>query len=211
MIDFEHIKKIDLDNNNGLSQIMGLAAQQHHDAFFVFYETLKIIRPSNILEIGTALGGFTEFLCLACKELKIDCKILSYDISDRPWYTDIEKQGATIKVENIFSNDYTEIEQEPIDFIKRDGITLVLCDGGNKIKEFNILSDYLKENDIIMAHDYAFNIEYFNSNIKNKRWNWQEIQYSDIQESCKRNNLVSFMKDKFDPIVWCCFVKEKSL
>jgi hypothetical protein len=212
MINAENInKKIDLDNNDGLSQVMGLAAQQHHEAFFVFYDVLKMIRPSNILEIGTALGGFTEFLCLACKDLNIDCKILSYDINNRSWYNEIEQKGATIKVENIFFNDYTEVKQEAIDFIKNDGLTLVLCDGGNKIGEFNILSKFLKENDIIMAHDYASSIEYFNSEIRGKRWNWHEIEYSNIKEACEKNNLSPFMKEKFDPIVWCCFMKEKTL
>lgn len=46
-------------------------------------------------------------------------------------------------------------------FIKREGTTLILCDGGSKINEFNILSKYLKSGDIIMAHDYVDTKENF--------------------------------------------------
>ena len=161
-------QKIDLANEQGMSQVFGLAAQQHHNAFIKFYDMISLLKPARILEIGTALGGFTEFLYLITKDLEINCKILSYDINEHPWYKDIINKGVDIRVENIFFNNYTEINPFVIDFIQQEGLTIVLCDGGNKIQEFNILSTYLKNNDIIMAHDYAISNEYFNSNIKNK-------------------------------------------
>jgi len=91
--------------------------------------------------------------------------------------------------------------------ISNGGKTLVLCDGGNKINEFNFYSDFIKNGDIIMAHDYSESTEFFNENINEKIWNWMEITYDDIKESVEQNNLVKYEKINFDNAVWCCFQK----
>jgi predicted O-methyltransferase YrrM len=53
-------KKIDLAANDGLSVYNGHAAQQHHNVFEVMYNFYDKVKPKNVLEIGTALGGFTR-------------------------------------------------------------------------------------------------------------------------------------------------------
>ena len=94
------------------------AAQQNHNAFEAFYYFLDEIKPKRILEIGTALGGFTSFLNYACKKLEIDCKILSYDINDRgESYNVIRQQGIDVRIEDIFLNNYSEIKEEIQNFI----------------------------------------------------------------------------------------------
>jgi hypothetical protein len=82
-----------------------------------------------------------------------------------------------------------------------------MCDGGNTAKEFDTYCTYLKLGDIIMAHDYAPNIEVFNSKYKNKIWNWMEIQDKDIESSVKKYKLKDYYK-KFEDIAWVC--KSKS-
>lgn len=201
-----HIKKIDLENDNGLSSIDNHAAQQHHAVYEKFYSLLQETKPSRILEIGTALGGFTAFLGLATKELGLDTKIRSYDISDKPWYDELRTSGIDIFLADIFHN-YTSVDQDAIDFIRQPGLTMVLCDGGNKIHEFNLLGHYIKPNDIIMAHDYSESTEYFYEHIKNKIWNWHEIKYQDISETCKKCNLIPFKQEELASVVWCCFMK----
>jgi 23S rRNA U2552 (ribose-2'-O)-methylase RlmE/FtsJ len=203
-----HLKEIDLEHNNGLSSIGNHAAQQHHAAYQKFYSLLQRTKPQRILEIGTALGGFTAVLDLATKELGLNTKIRSYDISDRSWYDELRSNGVDVFVLNIFHNNYTSIDKDIIDFIQKDGVTLILCDGGYKIGEFNILSSYIKHNDIIMAHDYAPNREYFEEHMKNKIWNWHEIQDSDIIESCQKYGLVPYMREEFLNVAWACFKKE---
>ena len=84
----------------------------------------------------------------------------------------------------------------------------MLCDGGSKKNEFRILSDYLKVGDVIMAHDYAPNEEYFQEHINNKIWNWLEIQDNDINEPSLRNNLIPYMEDDFRQVVWACKIKQ---
>ena len=141
----EITKKIDLNVNDGLSSYMGMAAQQNHNVYQTFYNFLNEIKPKRIIEIGTALGGFTQFLKKVSDESHLNIDILSYDIHKMAWYEDMVKTGIDVRVENIFDVDYSFIKQEVIDFIQQDGITIVLCDGGDKVREFNILSNYIKE------------------------------------------------------------------
>lgn len=203
-------KTIDLENNDGLSSILFHAAQQNHNAYEAFYELFSSVRPVRILEIGTALGGFTAYMDLACKEIGIHTKIRSYDIHSHSWYDDLRLKNIDVIIDNIFTDNYTDLKNySVIDFIKDDGLCLVLCDGGNKKQEFNILSRYLKINDIIMAHDYAPNTNYFQSDMNRKIWNWHEIQDTDIQESIQNNGLHPYMREKMLSVAWACFIKKE--
>ena len=88
---------------------------------------------------------------------------------------------------------------------------LLLCDGGNKIKEFNIYSNYLSTGSYIMAHDYAPNREYFLENINKKRWNWFEIEDSDVEDTMKKNRLTKSIYDKyFTQVAWVQCRKKRS-
>jgi len=201
------IKKINLENNDGLSAYMNLASQQNHNVYEIFYNFLNEIKPKRILEIGTALGGFTQFLKNVSDESELNIDILSYDIHRMDWYQSMVKPGLDIKVENVFDEHYLTVKQEVIDFIQQDGITIVLCDGGNKVGEFNILSNFIKQGDFIMAHDYVDTRENFNQNYDRKIWNWHEISESDISIACDRNNLKPYNKVIFDSVVWVCKTK----
>ena len=205
----ENITRLtNLEENDSLSAFRGHTAQQSHNVYQVFYDFILEVKPNRILEIGTALGGFTEFLKIITDELNLDTKILSYDISERQWYHQMIEKGIDVRVENIFNEDWTGVKQEVVDFVQQDGTTIVLCDGGWKIGEFNVISKYIKNGDFILAHDYAENKEVFESKILNKIWNWHEIADSDISEASEENNLKIYEKDRFENVVWTCRRKE---
>ena len=197
----------DLTKNDSLSAFKGHTAQQSHNAYQVFYDFISEVKPVRILEIGTALGGFTEFLKIITDELNLNTKILSYDISERPWYNQMIEKGIDVRVEDIFNEDWSGVKQDVVDFIQQDGLTIVLCDGGWKIGEFKIFSKLIKDGDFILAHDYSISKEIYESEIKDKIWNWCEITESDIQESVIENNLKSYNQDKFSQAVWVCKIK----
>jgi cephalosporin hydroxylase len=200
-------KTSNLTENDSLSAFDGNMAQQHHNVYSTFYKLIDDTKPKRILEIGTALGGFTMFLKKVVDSFNLDTKILTFDISARPWYDDMKQMGIDVRVEDIF-NDYQDIPNEIKNFIKQDGLTIILCDGGDKIKEFKLLSHFLKKGDIIMAHDYAPNQEYFDNYINGKIWNWLEIQDKDINESCMKHNLTPFMEYELRDVVWVGKIKE---
>jgi len=197
-----------LAEHDSLSSYLGHAAQQNHYAYEAFYNLLNEVKPSRILEIGTAMGGFTMFLKLTCNDLHLNIPILSYDIHGRQEHSTLIESGVDVRIENVFNDNYSEVKQEIIDYIQQDGTTLVLCDGGWKIGEFNLLSKFIKQGDIIMAHDYASTTDYFNNHINLKFWNWLEIQDSDIQGAVSSNNLEPFMQEQFTQAVWVCKIKK---
>jgi hypothetical protein len=90
-----------------------------------------------------------------------------------------------------------------------EGTTIVMCDGGSKKNEMKILGKYLKPGDIIMAHDYAPTIEYFENFIYGKIWKWCEILDSDIENVVTEYNLEPYMKDEFQEVVWVCKIKKQ--
>jgi hypothetical protein len=196
-----------LEIDDSLSAFMGHASQQSHNVYEIFYEFIKEVKPKRILEIGTALGGFTEFLKIITDELNLNTKILSYDIAERPWYYEMIEKGIDVRVENIFNEEWSGVKSEVEEFIKQDGVSIVLCDGGWKIGEFKIFSKIIKQSDFILAHDYSHDQETFENEIKNKIWNWLEITYVDIEQSCIENNLEPYKQEIFSNAVWVCMKK----
>jgi len=203
----EITKKCILEHNDSISTYKGWGAQQNYNTFEVFYNFMKEVKPKRILEIGTSLGGFTQFLQYSLNELNLNSKILSLDIHRLKWYDEIINMGVDVRIENIFLDNFKDIPQEYKDFINEEGTTVILCDGGDKIREFNLLSNFMKKGDYILAHDYAYDKELFEKEINKKIWNWHEISETDIKEACERNNLTDFNREIFQSVVWVCKIK----
>ena len=185
----------------------GLKAQQHPEAFNVFLNFLNQIKPARILEIGTAGGGFTLFVRDALNALGLATTTYkSFDIEEQDSYSLLRQNNVEVNIENIFDSDYQNIEKyshvEP--FIQEEGATLVLCDGGNKITEFNTIAPLLKPQDFIMAHDYVESYAVFKEKFFSKIWNWCEIQESHIEQTSKECGLVPYGQNSFAPVVWVC-------
>jgi len=202
-------KKVNIADNDGLSSFKNFACQQHHDVYEVFFNFIAEVKPARILEIGTALGGFTSYLKEVVNTLNIQCNIRSYDIHRMQWYIDIINTGVDIRVENIFNSDWSEVDDEVVSYIQSAGPTIVLCDGGNKVGEFNTLSKYIKNKDFILAHDFSKTRDFFEENIKTKIWNWLEIEESNIQQACENYSLYDYNSDTFAKVVWAC--KQKNI
>lgn len=157
---------------------------------------------ARIIELGTFHGGLSVFLGIYCFMKNIP--FITYDI--QPFVNSInnvKQLFKTLKVDYRLKN-INDCHDEITSEIKKPGLTLLLCDGGDKVNEFNVFSDYIKPGDVIMAHDYAHDDKTFNDKIKNKLWNWHEIKYSQIETACNRNNLKDFMREDFENAVWVC-------
>lgn len=191
-----------------------LFVSQNHLAETMFHELLGVIKPNQILEIGTLHGGLTLMLRDIMDKLElINNPIRTYDINDQEFLKPLViDRNVEVLTKNIFNDDYTNFRndqsyQELKDFIQKPGTTMVLCDGGCKKCEFNLIAPLLKKQDIIMAHDYAPNQTYFENYMKDKLWDWLEIQDSDIQESVDKYNLISFEQHIAQNAAWCCKIK----
>tara|TARA_B110000285_G_C15110837_1_gene611014 strand:+ start:1003 stop:1629 length:627 start_codon:yes stop_codon:yes gene_type:complete len=193
-----------LEENNSLSGYDGYTAQQHQNAYQVFYDFLSETAPARILEIGTGQGGFTRFLRTTCNELELNTEIRTFDISLNRNET---VSGIQYSNQNIFNDNWSTADQDAVSFIQGDGVTVVLCDGGWKVGEFNILSNYIKPGDFILGHDYAENEEIFQQSINKVIWNWHELKLSDVSPAIERNNLTEYKKEIFSNAAWLCTKK----
>lgn len=188
-----------------------LFMSQHRDAPKVFKEFLSVVRPSRILEIGTFHGGLTLLLRDILDELNLqDSTIRTYDINEQEFLKPLVKErNVEVYTQNLFNNDYTDwvdkvAKEEVYSFINYPGTTIIMCDGGCKKCEFNLIAPFLKNNDIIMAHDYAPDTDYFEKYMKGKIWDWNEINEYDISISSEKYSLKSFYQEKMQNIAWCC-------
>ena len=213
--------EINLPNNSSKVcaqfEYRGLYVLQNPNIINAFEKLFLKIKPKRVLEIGTEYGGLTLLL----KDLLLKCDIKNfmvrtYDIKPPNLlinHEDLSKY-IEIKIENMFNTEGSSFKlkenslKDINNFLLKDSPNIIICDGGNKKMEFDVFSDLMKSGDIIMVHDYAENNDVFQNKIKDKTWNWFEIQESDIKESSERNNLDFFMKDEFEKLAWSCKIKK---
>jgi hypothetical protein len=166
----------------------------------------KIIKNFDlILEIGTHRGAFSIWLY---NNKNINCKFKTFEIDPSVIkIPDKYKSLIDIEIADCFSEKtICDIKN----LIETHGKTMLLCDGGNKNKEFITYSKYLKPNDIIMLHDYADNIKNYEQITKKHNWKHGcESWFDAIEQSVIENNLEKFLYDDFSEILWGSFIKRK--
>jgi hypothetical protein len=191
-----------------------LAISQNPNIEKFLTKLLLKTNPSRILEIGTSHGGLTLMIRdILDNNSLTETEVLTYDVYEQTFLKHLNR-NIKIKTESLFCNQYRDFvcESSKVEiskYIQQNGTTIVLCDGGNKISEFRLFAEIIKNNDIIMAHDYAPNSEYFETHMRDKIWSWHEIQDSDIQESCDKANLFPYMEEEALEVAWVC--KQKRL
>jgi len=140
-----------------LTSFAGHTANQTPSAFYVLEDFLtKKNDIKRILEIGTAEGGTT--ILFGLHAFKNNGETLTFDnqkVPEDSWKELAKLLGIELSNLNVFTEEGTNKIKE---FVQRDGISLLFCDGGNKVQEFNTFAPFLKSNDIIMAHDYKHEI-----------------------------------------------------
>lgn len=152
-----------------------------------FKKFLKNKNFDTIIEIGTAFGGLTMLLV----DLNPFAKIHTFDVTD--WSKNLI-DGATKHIGNVFFEEKENI----VSMILEEKKILLICDGGDKPKEFNVFAPYLKSGDFIIAHDYEENT---------CNWEWVEIRKTDIEDIVKECNLLPHMSDVMGEVAWACFEK----
>ena len=185
------------DHKWGGGLYKGIFTQQNKNFYPAFEKLFAQENIVRVLEIGTATGGFIR----AVRDLT-DAEIITYDVLETKHKATLEENNISVNVKSVFE-DYENVE----DYISGKGQVLVLCDGGNKIKEFDVFSKLLKSGDIIMAHDYSRDEELYQAYIKNHVWRWCEIQYKDIAMAVETNNLEPVLTEEFQEAVWTCWKK----
>lgn len=174
-------------------------AMQNQLAFEKFKQFLAAEKFDNVIEIGTADGGFAFFL--SDQSDIHGFNFITYDIKATPKSDEYNARNIRAVVRDVFAPESVE----EIKAVLATGKTLILCDGGDKIKEFNHFSQFLKSGDFIMAHDYGPSGEWFWKNMKGKYWDWLEIWDDEIKEGLSR--VQKYHKIDFSRAAWLCSFK----
>jgi len=120
----------------GTFSYLNARVQQHPDSFSVFEKFFEQNQDLDlVIELGSGGGGLSMFISDQCK--KYDIKFVTYEkrpdagITNNPEFS---KRNIDFRQQDIFDE---KTISECKELLSSCGKSLVLCDGGNKIKEFN--------------------------------------------------------------------------
>jgi len=189
------IETIINDNNGEYILINGILTGQTPKFLPIFDKIID--QFDTIIEIGTGRGGLTSYIF---NKKKIGSKLMSFDIKDRKNIKTIVNEECFI-IGDCFNQ---QNKKSIIETITSNGKVLLLCDGGNKEKEFNTFKDHLKINDVIMLHDFSADGEEYKKYQSDN--NWVTNSESHLR-NINTNGLKKFMFDEFKSVFWGCFKK----
>lgn len=136
-----------------LTNFLGKGIAQTKEAIPLWESLVSSHRPARIIELGTGGGMFSCYLKLLC--IQFDAEFHTFD--NHPLtetsVSHLLDLRSSFEMLDIFVN-----EEKIAGLIKRDGLTIMFCDDGDKIREFNMFTKYLKTGDIISAHDWGVEI-----------------------------------------------------
>ena len=133
-------------------------------------------------------------------------ELYSFDIEESPFPNVneiLDKNSHFIRGDIFLLKDFIN------DLISKPGRVLVLCDNGEKIREFNEFSKSLKTQDVIMCHDFYESRADFENDL-NRTWDWCEITLPDIQDSINSYNLCQICSEYFGLAHWGCFIRTET-
>lgn len=153
---------------------LGRPMTQTFAVLHIFEKLFLKYNFKRIVEFGTWRGALSLYFLLYCLGEKAE--FVTYDTKKFNSYFDNNKKDILHEVlsfgKHFRQKDIFEHEEEIKSIIQKEGRTIIYCDNGDKIREFNMFVPHLKKDDIIGVHD----------------WN-KEIQLDDIKETIKKNGL----------------------
>ena len=154
-------------------------------------------KPNIVIELGTSVGGFSCLLGLTCASLEIP--FVTYDIRpiDNPNFT---SHGVHSRCIDVLSDDGIS-EIKLMLGADRNRKAILLCDGGNKIKEFNTFGGMLSSGSIIAAHDFI------DGDTGILSWAWSEINIPAISKCVDDNQLVRYKPEWLTSAAWLAYKK----
>lgn len=134
-----------------MRQFLGWYVDQNSETLPAFARFFEKYPPARIIELGTYHGGLSLFLHLYC--MAEGRQFVTYDKEDQRDHPEIlDRLEMDFRLKNIFLPDTIA---EIAALIQEPGLTVLLCDDGNKVREFRTFSPFLKMGDFVMVHDFG--------------------------------------------------------
>jgi hypothetical protein len=175
------------------SCFLGFPMSQNRYAIPAWSYLLEKVRPASIVEIGTSEGGMSVLLAVAAS-----CLGASFDTFDvgetmNKFAADalaaVCRPGCGFHPHDVFGLAGQSLIKARIG---QPGTSILLCDGGNKGKEFSNFAPHLKPGDIIGVHDAR----------GRESWPWKEFDPAGNYDLMVENELSEFMPDVFLETGW---------
>lgn len=199
-------------NNNGLTVLRNI----NENPYLVYKDILvgqtpstpkmlkQLIEDNNfsvIIEIGTHRGGLSLWLN---DNKSANCEFYTFDIEPNHLKINPEKENINFIKGDCFTDQFETIKK----LIQNNGQVLLLCDGGNKEKEFSTFAPFIKSNDVIMCHDFADNHEDYNFIKEQIGWpSNAESSITNLITSIQNNNMKPYFYNEAKRCFWGCFKK----
>ena len=183
-----------LNNYNGIqiSQVLGV---------YLFFNKDYLSQFDNIIEIGTYNGGLSSYIF---DNRKPGANFRSYDID--PTINLTKREDIDFTIGDCFESHH---KVNIASRIMKQGKSLMICDGGHKSKEFNLFSQYLKQGDVIILHDYKQDQESWDQ--YTTYWQWPygfETRWEEIKDAVADNGLEPFDNKRANFYLWGAFIKK---
>ncbi|MEZ5285182.1 MAG: WlaTC/HtrL family glycosyltransferase [Vicinamibacterales bacterium] len=179
------------DVERGHTTFFGLPMMQNRHAILAIDRLLRTLedegrRVARIVELGTGVGGLTVLFHLyarvtGARFVTVDRSV--HDTAARALFEPLDVDARRRDVAEPFAA--AEIARE----IQGPGITLLVCDGPDKLGDVTRLAPYLKTGDLVMAHDYAASTDTFEQTMRGRLWNWCEITDRDFEAVGREHEL----------------------
>jgi len=168
----------------------------------------KIIKENNfslIIEIGTHRGGLSLWLNDNKPEA---CDFYTADITSEHLKIDTKKEKIKFLLGDCFTSQFETISN----LIKTSEQVLLLCDGGNKEKEFKTFAPLLKVGDVIMCHDFAEDQYTYDKVQRQIGWpSNSESHIGNLTNEIHSNNLKPYLLEEAKHCFWGCFKKQNNI
>lgn len=193
--------------DKGGTRFLGLLMGQNQHALPAFDTLFKTLEregtpPKTIIELGTSHGGFSLFLHLY--SLVSGAHFVTYDRSGFvPTYRALfQRWQVDYRQADVLHDPATRAEIAAL--IAAPGQTVLLCDNGDKVREFALYAPYLKPGDLVLAHDYCIDTSTFERDYRDRIWSFCEVTEADIEPVCQQCHLTPFLQGVMALAVWAC-------
>lgn len=169
---------------------LGMPMCQSRLAVPAWSYAMEVLPPARIVELGTYNGGFITALAVHAWNLAPRAEIHTFDLHsgiDEKWCELSRFLGV-----RYYQGDMWTREKQIAELIASPGVTFVLCDGGNKVRELSTFAAYLKPGDVIAAHDFNV-VEFLGVDDEPPYWPSHEIDPDRVASA-----ISAFALDRFE-------------
>lgn len=191
----------------GETRFFGLVMQQNVHGAAALDRAFKRLEASGvevrrIVELGTGAGGLSVLLQLYALSRGAD--FVTYDVHPRtPTNAAFERLSIDLRVEDVRD---PRVAAEIGRMLEGEGVSVLVCDGGDKVGDATRFAEHLKPGDYVLLHDYAESRETFARDIDGKLWSWCEVTEDALRELDARG-FEEVLADVLHPAVWTCRTK----